>query len=395
MRMGVKKEAKNANSCLQPLFLLYSKMSQTQTKESDNRFKSSATTTKSISSVHKSTIKLVISILGIYASFLTWAVLQERITATPYGPDKKIFRESLIINTIQSVLASVVSSIYLFFKNKSARKQQKLVLPVFSSKNLVKQYLIIAITQSIASPLGYSSLKHVEYLVFLLGKSCKLLPVMAVQVLFYRRSFPPHKYLVALAVTFGVSLFTIFGHQTKATKNFSGEEEKQALLGVLLLSASLFLDGVYSSTQDNLFRSTPGLTGPHLMCGLNITTSILTSLYLLSPFTSQLSTAVQFISEYPAVLYDIILFGICGAFGQLFIFYTLEHFGSLVLVTVTVTRKMLSMLLSVIWFNHKLGLGQWVGIICVFGGVGSEAYLKYKQQKSKTVPVEPKIKKEE
>ena len=45
------------------------------------------------------------------------------------------------------------------------------------------------------------------------------------------------------------------------------------------------------------------------------------------------------------------------------------------------TRKMMSMLLSVVWFNHKLTAGQWLGVFSVFGGIGFEAYLKYREKK--------------
>lgn len=60
--------------------------------------------------------------------------------------------------------------------------------------------------------------------------------------------------------------------------------------------------------------------------------------------------------------------------------YTLSTFGSLLLVTVTVTRKMLTMILSVVWFGHRLTSMQWVGVGLVFGGVFVEAQLS-KQEK--------------
>jgi UDP-galactose transporter B1 len=68
------------------------------------------------------------------------------------------------------------------------------------------------------------------------------------------------------------------------------------------------------------------------------------------------------------VIRDIALFGLCGAIGQCFIFYSLERYGSLRLVTVTVTRKLFTMLLSVVWFKHELALGQWSGVALVFLG---------------------------
>lgn len=63
--------------------------------------------------------------------------------------------------------------------------------------------------------------------------------------------------------------------------------------------------------------------------------------------------------------------------------YTLSTFGSLLLVTVTVTRKMLTMILSVVWFGHRLSPMQWVGVGLVFGGVFVEAQLSKSEKLAK------------
>lgn len=92
---------------------------------------------------------------------------------------------------------------------------------------------------------------------------------------------------------------------------------------------------------------------------MNLTASVFMSLFLLSPVTNELQNAIDFCSTHPKIIQDILIFSVTGGCGQLFIFYTLEHFGSLSLVTVTVTRKMFSILLSVLWFGHHLSIGQW------------------------------------
>ena len=61
-----------------------------------------------------------------------------------------------------------------------------------------------------------------------------------------------------------------------------------------------------------------------------------------------LQNALVFIQQHPEVGKDILAYAACGAIGQVFIFMTLSKFSSLVLVTVTVTRKMLSMIFSVV-----------------------------------------------
>lgn len=62
---------------------------------------------------------------------------------------------------------------------------------------------------------------------------------------------------------------------------------------------------------------------------------------------------------------------------------TLSIFGSLLLVTVTVTRKMLTMIISVVWFGHSLSGMQWLGVGLVFGGIGIEAELNKREKKAK------------
>lgn len=46
--------------------------------------------------------------------------------------------------------------------------------------------------------------------------------------------------------------------------------------------------------------------------------------------------------------------------------------------TITLTRKMFTMILSVIVYNHKLTLGQWAGAAVVFAGITVEAWVKRK-----------------
>ena len=58
------------------------------------------------------------------------------------------------------------------------------------------------------------------------------------------------------------------------------------------------------------------------------------------------------------------------------------------LVTVTVTRKMLTMILSVVWFGHKLGGKQWLGVGLVFGGIGAEAYIGKREKAAKAAAKE-------
>jgi UDP-galactose transporter B1 len=127
-----------------------------------------------------------------------------------------------------------------------------------------------------------------------------------------------------------------------------------------------------------------GLTVSYLLLSPYLTGTSLGSYIGLSPTgRGELSDALTFITTYPSVGWDVLAFSACGAVGQVFIFYTLAHFSSLLLVTVTVTRKMLSMLASVVLFGHVVTGMQWVGVGLVFGGIGAEAAVKRVEGKRK------------
>lgn len=329
---------------------------------------------------------------------LTWALLQERITTTPYGPatSPEIFDFSIFLNTIQSSFAFLVGYAYLLFSSRSKSTTPAL----FPTRSIVYPLLLIAVTSSLASPFGYASLKHVGYITFILAKSCKLVPVMALHVSIFRKRYPLYKYAVVALVTSGVAVFTLY-HPSSSKKSSKAIPAGSSTWGLLLLSINLLFDGLTNSTQDYINGSFAPYSGSQMMCAQNLMSTLLTtSFLLLGPYLStlpyvsthfltststagELTAALAFVRRNPAVLQDVLLFAACGAIGQVFIFYTLSKFSSLLLVTITVTRKMLTMLLSVVWFGHRLTLGQWGGVALVFGGVAAEGVIGRWEKKKK------------
>lgn len=358
-------------------------------------------------------------------------------TLDPLGPGDK-FRSVLFLNTVQSLFSALSALAYLTVtkgrsgkswraivglpsnsKRSSAKKGdgEKKILdpesPALSSVStrsstssagaLLKSYAFISLVSSLASPFGFLSLSHISFPTLLLGKSCKLVPVMMMNVLLYRRKFPLYKYLVVAMVTFGIWAFMAFKASGGHVK--SKGPETSSLLGMGLLSINLILDGVVNSTQDEVF-SKHRIEGPQMMLFMNIFSTIITSLALLFPTAltpallvptsppstigipyNALTSVLDFITTHPTVLRDILAFSLAGAIGQLFIFLTLSLYGSLTLVTITVTRKMMTMLLSVFLFNHAMSMGQWAGVAIVFGGIGVEAEFKRRETKGKRAKI--------
>jgi hypothetical protein len=76
----------------------------------------------------------------------------------------------VVLNTIQSLFASLPGSIYVFSSSKPSSGR----VTIFPTHAIIAPLLLISIPSSLASPFGYASLAHVDYLTFVLAKSCKL-----------------------------------------------------------------------------------------------------------------------------------------------------------------------------------------------------------------------------
>jgi UDP-galactose transporter B1 len=238
-----------------------------------------------------------------------------------------VFKYPVVVNTVQSIFAAILGYIYLLATRKSPSD-----LPIIPSKKILGPLCLVAIIASVSSPIGYASLQHVDYITFILAKSCKLLPVMFLHVTLYGKRYPFYKYAVVALVTAGVAVFTLQSGGSKK-KGASGN----SVYGLVLLSINLLFDGLTNSTQDDIYARFRGYSGKQMMVALNIMNTILTvSFLLLSPYLArtglgamvgidvgkgagELWDAIAFIQRHPAVGRDIVLFGAAGAIGQVFI----------------------------------------------------------------------------
>lgn len=311
---------------------------------------------------------LAFCVVGIYLFFLTWGVLQERITTLEYvagdGVTTGRFRFFLVLNLVQSASCVLIAWFVLRLQRRSLGPRN---LP------LLKQYAKVALSGCLGSPFGYESLRHINYPTMILGKSCKLVPVMLMNWLVYHRRFDYYKYASVALITLGVSGFMYFEPVRHGAKAAAGN----SLYGLALLLINLLIDGLTNSWQDKMFID-HRITGQQMMFHMHLFTVLLLLGWLLvNPFTHELSAALAFAHTFPSVILDVVLFGACGALGQVFVFFTLEHFGSLSLVTITVTRKLFTILISLFWFNHSLRTVQWACVALVFAALVLEAFYKH------------------
>ncbi|KAI6121023.1 UAA transporter [Pisolithus croceorrhizus] len=388
-----------------------------------------------------SILRLGLCVSGVYAMFLLWAVAQERLSV-PFqsidGQSADRFKSALFIGICQSCLGSLAALAYIYMRggrgsslcsllgldvvdsvttngpseqkadgsrrtkvsnNEHVRKPDTAPSGWRSPRGrLLQGYLQCSLFITLAAPFGFASLSHITYPTMVLAKSCKLVPVMIMNIILYRRRFAPHKYLVVAMVTSGITLFMFSGKErpSKGSSELPSQSPYAQLIGIAYVLVDIFLDGAVNSTQDEIFLRYK-VTGQQMMFWMNIF-SVLLNLILgtlplpyipvLHPSSdarSELASALAFVREHPSIVVPLLQFSLTSALGQLFIFETLQHFGSLTLVTITLTRKMFTMILSVVVYSHWLTAGQWVGATIVFAGISVEAWVKRKDVHAKRV----------
>ncbi|ODV58076.1 UDP-galactose transporter HUT1 [Ascoidea rubescens DSM 1968] len=329
---------------------------------------------------------LIINIVGIYSTFLISGIFQEQLINLKF-----LKRFPIILNLVQSTSSLIVSLLYFSinknFQVKTITHEIKYLVRL-DKYRLIKLVLGISFLQSLSSPISQYSVRFgLDYLSILLAKSCKLIPVLIVHLILYNKRFPKYKYVLSVVITLGVVLFSL--NNKKRVGNVNVKEDSNVYnqsMGYGCLMLSLALDGLMNSTQDQLFKRYSSsnapqdkkvlLSGTHLMIFSSFFNVVFSLIYC-TVFSNQLQD----------VRWSLLCYSVLNSVGQIFVFVVLEKFSSLVLVTVTVTRKMASMVLSVVVFNHHLRPAQLVGMLLVVLALSYEAALKCAQKKRGQTPI--------
>jgi solute carrier family 35 (UDP-galactose transporter), member B1 len=69
------------------------------------------------------------------------------------------------------------------------------------------------------------------------------------------------------------------------------------------------------------------------------------------------------------VFWNLLMINLVVGVGQIFIFLTIQLYSSMIVTTITTTRKFLTIILSVWTFGHRFTILQWAAIVLVFAGL--------------------------
>jgi UDP-galactose transporter B1 len=151
----------------------------------------------------------------------------------------------------------------------------------------------------------------------------------------------------------------------------------------LFILASLVADGVTGGIQKRLKAdmSQIGMSPKPYDFMLFTNISMCLVALAISLMLNEFWSGYMFCMRHPAVFSLVFQFSVCSAVGQSFIFYTVANFDPLVCSTVTTTRKIFSVLLSILVKGHSMSAQGWTGVAIACGGIMSEVQAKISSAK--------------
>jgi len=282
--------------------------------------------------------------LGIITCLVIYGVLQERIMSQPYS-NGEFFTTSAFLVFCNRIVAVLYAVSMIAMRRDHIRNEAPLW-----------KYFAVSISNVAASWCQYEALKHVTFPVQMLGKSFKMMPVMAWGMCISSKRYSLMDWLIALAVTGGVTEFLLTG-------NISSKHSHSSGFGLILLLLFLGFDGFTSTFQEKLFKDHK-TSKYNQMCYVNGFSSIVSLITMAA--MSDLVPAFAFCGRHGELVGDAIALSVAAVAGQWFIYSQVKEFGALVFAATMNVRQVVSIIVSYIRYHHVITGLQVLGLCIVF-----------------------------
>jgi UDP-galactose transporter B1 len=238
----------------------------------------------------------------------------------------------------------------------SIKKEDRVHIPQQNSA-------ICGITVAISTLTYTYAIYLTNFPVVMMVKSCNILSVILVgvccsRVKEHKLKLGKKKILVGVLVTVGIVMFKFFDPESN-----DKEKKKTEIMGIILLLVSLLADGFLPDFQaviKSVYKPQP----MEMMVQINKWVSIIAIIYSLLLF--ELRNMIQFMIDHDEFLLDMFLMGLLSTVGQMFVYRMIKQFKQHFPPFVITTRKIFTVGLSIIIFDHKTNFMQIFGLLLVF-----------------------------
>jgi adenosine 3'-phospho 5'-phosphosulfate transporter B2 len=320
-------------------------------------------------------LSLIICTIGLQVSYLMWGVMQEQLMTSTYGGES--FPSSSILVLSNRWVAIIFALVAVSITQQPPHRAPAVEYSFASVSNVLSSYC------------QYEALRFVSFPVQTVCKASKVIPVMIMGTIIHRKPYSTRDYLSAFIITFGVASFGLiqsgytYGHmisllvsgangddidksESFSPLGISNHMTTSSITGGILLISYLALDSFTSNWQAHLFQEHK-LSTFQVMLGINIFSTFFSIVSLIQ--NGELFPGMEFLLHHPDALTHTLLMSFCGAVGQLFIYKTIAEHGAIVFNIISVTRQLLSIVISAIIFGHSITFQAWIAVFITFGGI--------------------------
>ena len=314
-------------------------------------------------------IKLLIGAGGIYGAFLYYGTLQEDVFHYK-AKDGSQFKQAWFLQALEALANVIIGGIGMLIAGPTKGLPLKQFMLSGTFQVCAKAFTSLALASGVSFP------------VVTLAKSGKMVPVMIGTLLLGGAKYTLREYASVAAIIAGTVLVSLGKKSGPAS----------SLVGLLFIFASLACDGITGGMQNRIKNTSKALgvkPKPYdFMFWTNFFMGLVAIVFSLS--LGEFTSGIAFCTKNPAIFNKILKFAACSAVGQSFIFYTITNFDSLVTTTVTTTRKVFSVLLSIFINGHSLSTQGWAGIGLASAGILSELLDKGSKKHGEPAKVDSK-----
>ncbi|KAJ1419191.1 UAA transporter [Ochromonadaceae sp. CCMP2298] len=297
-------------------------------------------------------MKLLVGAGGIYAAFLYYGTLQEDVFRYK-AADGAMFKAAWFLQFLEALANVIIGGVGMQLAGPTLGLPKKVFAAAGASQVCAKAFTSLALAQGVSFP------------VVTLAKSGKMVPVMIGSLLLGGATYTMREYASVAAIIAGTCIVSMGKKKSAAASS---------TMGLAFIAMSLICDGLTGGLQKRLKVQSKEMglkPKPYdLMFWTNFFMAITAAIVAL--FMGEITTGFSYCLANPVIMNKIVKFAVCSAVGQSFIFYTIANFDPLVCTTVTTTRKVFSVLLSIFLNGHAMSAQGWGGIALASGGILAE-----------------------
>eukprot|EP00930_Biecheleria_cincta_P082074 TRINITY_DN7163_c0_g1_i4.p1 TRINITY_DN7163_c0_g1~~TRINITY_DN7163_c0_g1_i4.p1 ORF type:complete len:349 (+),score=58.14 TRINITY_DN7163_c0_g1_i4:74-1120(+) len=289
---------------------------------------------------------------GIIGALWVYGLLQEKIMQHPY--DGEAFTESEFL-----VFCNRFFAVWFGLGMTWLYKED------WGLKAPLWKYVIVSISNVLATTCQYEALKYVSFPVQMLGKSFKMMPVMLWGMAISGKRYGWKEWAIAFFITVGVTMFLLTG-PIASPSGENTDSKQNSMKGLLLLVLFLALDGITSPMQQMLFEQYSTSKYNQIIWVNSVSAGVSLGLMVAQ---GTLLKAFAFAGQHPALLANALELSAAQVTSQFFIYSQVKEFGAVVFAATMNVRQLFSIMTSYITYHHSITALQVLSLCLVFGAL--------------------------